>query len=232
MPGSGLGVAVCADIGLALVRTDSSAPKHRGLTAFVVPMSQPAVEVRPLRQLTGGASFAEVFLDGAVVPDDHRIGGVGEGWAVALSTLTAERTSTGDRSHGLTGRASGLLRALAKRTGTAADPVHRQRLADVEIRLRVASYHQQRMQARPAGRLQGPDRAMDKLMLSDNMRRIGDAAAGILGPKLTADPQEWGTFAWGSWILGATGFRLGGGTDEILKSMLAERLLGLPKEPK
>jgi alkylation response protein AidB-like acyl-CoA dehydrogenase len=68
-------------------------------------------------------------------------------------------------------------------------------------------------------------------MLSDNLRRIGEVAATLLGPRLTADTGEWGTFAWGSWILGATGYRLGGGTDEILRTMIGERLLGLPREP-
>ena len=220
-----------ADIGLALVRTDVDAPKHRGLTVMVVPMDQPAVEVRPLRQLTGGASFAEVFLDGAVVPDDHVVGAVGEGWRVAMSALTAERTSTGDRSHGLTGRAFALLLALARRTGGAEDPVHRQRLADVALRLRIAGYHQQRMQAVPIDQLVGPERAMDKMVLADNLRRLGEAAAALLGPALIADTGQWGTAAWARWILGATGYRIGGGTDEVLRTMLGERLLGLPREP-
>ena len=222
--------AQVADIGLALVRTDPDAPKHRGLSAFVVPMDQPGVDVRPLRQLTGGASFTEVFLDGAIVPDDHRIGAVGDGWSVALRTLAAERTSTGDRSHGLTGRGFALLRALAVHAAQSADPVQRQRLADIAIRLRVASYHQQRMETLPAAGMRGPERALDKLLLADNLRRIGEAAAALLGARLTADTGEWGTYAWGSWILGATGYRLGGGTDEILKTVLAERLLDLPRE--
>ena len=220
-----------ADVGLALVRTDPDAPKHRGLTVMVVPMDQPGVEVRPLRQLTGGASFTEVFLDGAVVPDDHVIGAVGEGWRVAVSTLTAERTATGDRSHGLTGRAFALLVALARRTGGAEDPVNRQRLADIALRLRIAEYHQQRMQAVPIEKLIGPERAMDKLVLADNLRRIGEAAASLLGPALIADTGQWGTAAWARWVLGATGYRIGGGTDEVLRTTLGERLLGLPREP-
>jgi alkylation response protein AidB-like acyl-CoA dehydrogenase len=220
-----------ADIGLALVRTDSSVSKHGGLTMFVVELDQPGVTVRPLRQLTGGASFTEVFLDGAVANDDQRIGAVGSGWSVAVSTLASERTSTGDRSHGMTARALALLSTLAARSGMSAEPIHRQRLADVAIRLRIAGYHQQRMQAVKPELLLGPERVIDKLMLSDNLRRLGDAVAPMLGPHLVADSGEWGTFAWGSWILGATGFRLGGGTDEILKTMLAERLLGLPREP-
>jgi acyl-CoA dehydrogenase len=220
-----------ADIGLALVRTDSEAPKHRGLTMFVVPMDAPGVEVRPLRQLTGGASFTEVFLEDVFLTDDLRVGDAGEGWRVAVSTLTAERTSTGDRSHGMTKRAAELLRALAVRTGANEVPRHRQALADMYVRLEVARCYQRRLQAMPPDALRGPERAVDKLLLADNLRRLGEAAAAILGPAVCADTEEWGTYAWARWILGATGYRLGGGTDEILKTMIGERLLGLPREP-
>jgi len=220
-----------ADVGFALVRTDPDAPKHRGLTAFLVPMRADGLDVRPLRQLTGGASFTEVFLDDVVVDDSRRVGDVGGGWRVAVSTLAAERTSTGDRSHGMTARAFGLLRTLAQRERRSSDPIVRQTLADLEIRLRVARYHQQRMQAVPPEKWRGPERVLDKLMLSDNLERIGRAAGDLLGPRLTADDGQWGTFAWRSWVLGAPGYRLGGGTDEVLKTMVGERLLGLPKEP-
>jgi acyl-CoA dehydrogenase len=219
-----------ADIGLALARSDVDAPKHRGLTMLLVPMSSEGIDVRPLRQLTGGASFTEVFLDDVFVPDELRVGDVGEGWRVAVSTLTAERTSTGDRSHGMTGRAAQLLRALATRTGANRDPRHRQALADVLIRLEVARCYQMRMQAAPASSLRGPERSVDKLLLTDNIRRLGEVACQLLGPALTADTGEWGTFAWNRWVLGATGYRLGGGSDEILKTMIGERLLGLPRE--
>ncbi len=195
-------------------------------------MDTEGVEVRPLRQLTGGASFCEVFLDEAAIPDDLRVGAVGDGWAVAVSTLAQERASTGDRSHGLTARALALLVELADRQGLRDDPIQRQRLADVAIRLRVAAYYQLRMQAIPPERQSGHGRALDKLVLADNLRRLGDVAAGLLGPRLAADVGEWGTAAWGSWILGATGYRIAGGTDEILRSMVGERLLGLPREPK
>jgi alkylation response protein AidB-like acyl-CoA dehydrogenase len=220
-----------ADIGLALVRTDSDAPKHRGLTVFVVPMDAIGVDVRPLRQMTGGASFTEVFLEDVFLSDDLRVGEAGEGWRVAVSTLTAERTSTGDRSHGTTKRAADLLRALAARTGANEVARHRQALADVHIRLEVARCYQRRLQATPPEQLRGPERAIDKLLLADNLRRVGETAGAILGPAACADTGEWGTYAWGSWILGATGYRLGGGSDEILKTMLGERLLGLPREP-
>jgi alkylation response protein AidB-like acyl-CoA dehydrogenase len=220
-----------ADIGLCLARTDPGAAKHRGLTMFVVPMSAPGVVVRPLRQMTGGASFTEVFLDGVVLPDSLRVGGEGDGWSVTVAALTAERGSVGHRSHAETARALALLRALAARDGRGADPVIRQRLADIEIRLRVARYHQLRMLGVPPEQLVGPEGALDKLMVSDNLTRLGEISCALLGPRISADDAGWGTFAWSALVLGAPGMRLGGGTDEVLKTMLAERLLGLPRDP-
>jgi alkylation response protein AidB-like acyl-CoA dehydrogenase len=218
-----------ADIGLALARTDPEAPKHSGLTAFLVPMRSTGVEVRPIRQLTGGASFNEVFLDGVQIPDDLRVGGAGDGWRVALSALSAERAATSDRSHAMTSRALRLLVAIARRYGKNDDPLIRQSLAEIHVRLEVARFRQLRAQSSREGSGDGPQRAADKLLLASNMQAIGEAAARLLGPRVAADVGGWGTFAWGSWILGATGYRLGGGTDEVLKTMLAEKVLGLPK---
>jgi acyl-CoA dehydrogenase len=95
----------------------------------------------------------------------------------------------------------------------------------------VARYHQLRMLAVPPERLVGPEGALDKLMVSANLTRLGEAAAALLGSRLVADTGQWGTYAWAAHVLGAPGMRLGGGTDEVLKTMLAERLLGLPREP-
>jgi alkylation response protein AidB-like acyl-CoA dehydrogenase len=220
-----------ADVGLALARTDPDAPQHRGLTAFLVPMDSVGVQVRPIRQLTGGASFNEVFLDDVEVADDLRVGATGEGWRVALSTLSTERTATGDRSHALTARGFRLLRTLARRQGQGDDPAVRQALAHLHARLEVARYHQLRIQAAAYGEGEGPPRAMDKLLLAGNLQAIGEVAARLLGPKVAADTGEWGTYAWSRWLLGATGYRLGGGTDEILKTMIAEKALGLPRAP-
>jgi alkylation response protein AidB-like acyl-CoA dehydrogenase len=221
-----------ADIGLLLVRTDPDGPKHASLTMFLLPMDSPGVVVRPLRQLTGGSSFTEVFLDDVIVPDDLRVGAIGKGWSVATTTLAAERTSVGDRSHGLMARALTLLRMLAARGESGPGPLERAALTDAELRLRVARFHQQRMQSVPADRLTGGERVLDKLMLTENMRRMGNTAAHLLGPRILADTGEWGTYAWSRWLLGATGMKIGGGTDEILKSMVAERVLGLPREPR
>jgi alkylation response protein AidB-like acyl-CoA dehydrogenase len=131
----------------------------------------------------------------------------------------------------MTARMLALLQALAARDGLTADPTVRQQLADLEVRLRIARYHQLRMLAVPPEQLIGPEGAVDKLLVSANLIRLGEVAGGLLGPRLVADTGQWGTYAWAAQVLGAPGMRLGGGTDEVLRTMLAERLLGLPREP-
>lgn len=224
--------ATFADLGLALVRTDPGAPKHRGLTMFLVPMAAPGIEVRPLRQMTGGASFTEVFLSGVELDDSLRLGAEGAGWTVATAALAGERRGVGDRSHETNARAVELLRTLARRTGRDADPLVRDEWVRTYGRLRLARFQQQRMLALPEGSLSGAERAMDKILLADNQRLIGELAARLLGPAFVADTGEWGTFNWNRWLMGSLGYRIAGGTEEVLKIMLAERVLGLPREPK
>ena len=221
-----------ADIGLALVRTDPDAPKHRGLTMFVVPMRTSGVEIRPLRQMTGGASFCEVFLTDVVVPDRYRLGAPGAGWKVATDTLAAERRSTGDRSHELTARAVQLLWLLAERAGRTGDPLVRDAWARVYSQIRAARAYQLRMQETPDEYLTGAERSLDKLMLVATLRDIGALALELLGPAFVADTGEWGTFGWNRWLMGALGYRIAGGTDEVLRNLVAERVLGLPREPR
>lgn len=221
-----------ADVGLALVRTDPEAPKHRGLTMFLVPMRSSGIDVRPLRQMTGGASFTEVFLDDVAVPDRLRLGDEGAGWAVATRALAGERKAVGDRTHELTDRAIALLRELAIRTGAIDDPHVRDEWARVYANLRIARFQQLRVQALPEGARSGAERGIDKLLVSTNLRDIGALAAQILGPEFVADTGSWGTYGWNKWMMGALGYRIAGGTEEILKSMLAERVLLLPREPK
>jgi alkylation response protein AidB-like acyl-CoA dehydrogenase len=221
-----------ADLGLALVRTDLDAPKHKGLTMFIVPMRSPGVLVRPLRQMTGGASFCEVFLDNVVVADALRIGQIGSGWAVAADTLAHERRATGDRSHETVARATELLWILATRTGRDGDPLIRDAWARLSANVRAARFQQQRMQATPEAALTGAERAIDKLLLVNNLRAIGALALDLLGQRFVADTGEWGTFSWNRWLMGSLGYRIAGGTDEVLRNMLAERVLGLPREPK
>lgn len=219
-----------ADVGEIICRT-ADEPRHRNLTAFMIDMRAPGVTVRPLRQMTGGAAFNEVFLDGVEVPDADRIDDEGRGWPVALTTLSFERNAMGHSAFGGVGLLSTeRLVQMMRHFGVDADPVARQRFGELIMELRVARYRQQVLTARAkAGDAPGPEVALNKLALSDNMARLGEFVASVLGPRVVADTGEWGTYAWTNVLLGAPGYRLGGGTDEILKNMIAQRVLGLPR---
>jgi len=221
-----------SDIGEIICRTDPDAPKHKGLTGFVVDMHAPGVEVRPLRQITGGASFNEVFFTDVRIPDTHRLGDVNGGWTVALTTLMNERAAIGGGMAGGGGGGTQRLIELVRHQGRSGDALVRQQLADIVINGRVASYTNLRAMAKiAAGQLPGPEMSIAKLSLTMNMRRMADLLSSVLGPKLVADSGEWGTYAWNQFILGVPGMRIAGGTDEILHNIIGERVLGLPKEP-
>lgn len=221
-----------ADIGLTLARTDPDVAKHKGLTMFIVPMDTPGIEVRKLRQMTGGASFCEVFLDNVVISDELRIGEPGSGWSVATNTLAHERRATGDRSHELVSRATELLWILARRKDRDTDPLIRDTWSKLYTNVRAARFQQERMQETPEDVLTGAERAMDKLLLVGNLRAIGALARELLGASFVADTGEWGTYNWNKWLMGSLGYRIAGGTDEVLRNLLGERVLGLPREPK
>ena len=222
-----------SDIGEIICRSDPDAPKHKGLTAFVVDMKAPGVEVRPLRQMTGGASFNEVFFTDVRVPDDHRLGDVNQGWTVALTTLMNERASIGGGGGGMGTMSSQRFMELARTLGRSDDPVARQRLADVYIHGAVARYTNMRAMAKiKAGQLPGPEMSIAKLSLTQNFQRIVDLVSLLLGPRLIADTGEWGTYAWAEFVLGVPGVRVAGGTDEVMRNIVGEQVLGLPKEPR
>jgi alkylation response protein AidB-like acyl-CoA dehydrogenase len=222
-----------SDIGEIIARTDVDLPKHKGLTGFIVDMKAPGVEIRPLRQMTGGASFNEVFFNEVRVRDDHRLGDVNNGWNVALTTLMNERAAIG--AGGAGGGAGGLITrvlAMARHYGLNTDPLVRQQLADLLIHTKVTGYNNQRaMDKIRSGQLPGPEMSMAKLAGSLNLQRLNDAAATILGPRLVADSGEWGAYAWAQLTLGAPGGRIAGGSDEVMRNIVGERVLGLPKEP-
>ena len=223
-----------SDIGEIICRTDPDLPKHKGLTGFVVDMQAPGVEIRPLRQMTGGASFNEVFFTEVRVPDTHRLGDVNGGWTVALTTLMNERAAIGggSMSSGGGNLSTPRLLELVRHHGKADDPLVRQQIADIFINGRVASYTNLRAMAKiAAGQVPGPEMSLAKLSLTANMRRMTELLSSVLGPKLLADGGEWGTFAWSQFILGLPGMRIAGGTDEVLRNIIGERVLGLPKEP-
>ena len=221
-----------SDLGEIITRTSPDKPKHKGLTMLLVDMHAPGVTVRPLRQMTGGASFNEVFFDDVRVHDSHRLGDVDEGWTVALTTLMNERAAIGG---GIGGRAGSVTRfiELARYLGRADDPIVRQHLADAYVRTQVARYTNQRAMAKiRAGQLPGPEMSISKLAMTQNFQTAASLLAVMLGPRLAADTGEWGTYAWSELVLGVPGFRIAGGTDEVMRNIVGERVLGLPKEPR
>ncbi len=219
-----------SDIGEVICRTDFDLPKHKGLTGFVVEMDAPGVEVRPLRQMTGGANFNEVFFDEVRVPDTYRLGDVNDGWRVALTTLMNERASIGGGSGG--GGGFTRLQEMVRHYGLADDPVVRQELMDIYIRGKILGYTNQRAMAKmKAGQLPGPEMSGGKLALTENMRRTSAFVSRVLGPKLVADTGEWGTFSWAGYVLGMPAMAIAGGSDQVLRNIMGERVLGLPKEP-
>jgi alkylation response protein AidB-like acyl-CoA dehydrogenase len=223
-----------AQIGELLCRTDPAAPKHRGITAFVLDMSLPGVTVRPLRQMTGGAEFNEVFLDDVRIPDSHRLGEVDGGWRVAVTTLMNERSTVASDSGGVAAAAirPERLYALMEHVGQAGDPVARQELAAVATDVLAARALTARATRRlQAGESPGPEASVAKLCFAANLTRAAHFATDLLGPDAMADSGEWGTFAWNQLLLAAPALRILGGTEEIMKNILAERVLGLPKEP-
>jgi alkylation response protein AidB-like acyl-CoA dehydrogenase len=207
--------------GLLLARSDPHAEKHAGITCFALPMDTPGVEVRPLRQMNGDAHFNEVFLDGVVVSDAQRIGEPGEGWGVARTTLAHERSAAGN-SDAVT---PAQLIELAQRQGRAKDPVIRQRLAQVVIQLEVARLTAGRMRSSP-GTAAGPHGSGSKLLMVRALKAAADLASDLLGVALTTTPDQWQTL-----VLTVPSLSIRGGTDEIQHEILAERVLGLPREP-
>jgi len=221
-----------SDIGEIICRTDPDAPKHKGLSGFIVDMHAPGVEVRPLRQMTGGASFNEVFFTNVRVPASHLLADVNQGWTVALTTLMNERASIGAGGGGGGAVPSARLVELLHHLGRHTDPIVRQRLADIYINTKVSSYTSLRAMAKiKAGQLPGPEMSIAKLSLTQNLQRTASLLSTVLGPRLIADNGEWGTYAWAEMVLGVAGIRVAGGTDEIMRNIIGERVLGLSKEP-
>jgi alkylation response protein AidB-like acyl-CoA dehydrogenase len=208
--------------------------KHKGMTAFIIPMNLPGIEIRPIKQMSGGSSFNEVFFNDVRIPDSMRLGPEGEGWKVALTTLGFERDHSGDGGGG--NRVGGSWRqvlATARAMGVTSDPVLRQELAKAYTHFRVEGFVNRRAaDMRRAGAPPGPEGSLGKLIWTEGMTRISDLISKILGAALVADTGEWGTFAWGEHVLGAPGYRIAGGSDETQRNIIGERVLGLPGEPR
>ncbi len=218
-----------SDHGILLARTDLDVPKHRGITYFLIEMDQPGIEVRPLRQITGASHFSEVFLTQARVPHDAVLGEVGGGWGVAMTTLANERTFMGGHSSG-----PGLddLLELGRTTGAAADPRVRQGLAVAYARAQVMRYLGLRARTAAAqGRPPGPETSIMKLMAAQNMKHNAELALAMQGPGgMLADGAAAEQGRWQQHFLSAPSIRIAGGSDQIQRNVIGERVLGLPPE--
>lgn len=210
--------------GLVLARTDPSVAKHAGITAFVLDMSAPGVTVRPLIQMNGDSHFNEVFLDEAEIPDADRIGAVGEGWRVAITCLSFERGSlSGDM--GLTGDD---VAGLARRSPRAVD---RDRVLQSYAALRIGGWSAMRSQAaRAAGKPPGPEDSGAKLRTTRMIKDLASRGLDVEGPAGTA--RRGPADRWETMFLVSPSMSIRGGTDEIQRNILGERVLGLPPEPR
>jgi len=217
-----------SDWGMLLARTDATEPRHRGITYFLVDMSTPGIEARALRQITGAAHFNEVFLTDVRVPAENIVGEFNGGWGPTMATLTNERS-------GIAGAGRALLDELfelAARRGKTGDALVRQQLAALHTEVEVMKLTAWRAQtAIDRGRLLGPESSIGKLAMSGHVGRLGDVAMAINGAAgtLADDPAA---APWVSTFLDQWAIKIGGGTDEIQRTTIAERVLGLPKEPR
>jgi alkylation response protein AidB-like acyl-CoA dehydrogenase len=220
-----------AALGELIARTDPAQARHRGLTAFLVPMDAPGVEIRPIRQMSGGSSFNEVFFTDVAVPDEARLGEIGQGWQVALTTLGFERAAS-DAGAQQPGGSFAQAVATARQLGRLGDPLIRQLLADLYVRSEVQRRYAEKMTQSAAAGTPGEDGSVLKLMWSANLMRVSAVVTELLGPRLAADTGEPGLFGWSEHLLGAPGYRIAGGTEEIQRNIIAERVLGLPRDPR
>ena len=189
--------------GELIARHDPDVAKHKGMTAFVIPLDLPGIEIRPIKQMSGGSSFNEVFLQDVRVPDSMRLGPVGEGWKVALTTLGFERDHSDSGGGG--GRVGGSWRQLlatAEAMDVTGDPVLRQALMRAYTHYRLEGFVNRRASdLRRSGAAAGPEGSLGKLLWTEGMRLTSDVISAVLGPRLVADTGEWGTYAWGEHVL-------------------------------
>ncbi len=224
-----------SDYGMIVTRTDPNTSKHAGLTYFIVDMKAPGIEIRPIKQINGGSGFNEVFLSDVRVPDAWRVGKEGDGWRVSLTTLMNERVAIGAGGGGSRFRELFRLARETRSNGHSAleDPSVRQRIADFYVKSKGLQYTSYRtLSALSKGQTPGPEGAIGKAVgapLGQDIAAFAMELQGAMG--MVHDPQaslQEGT--WQNMYLGMPGLRIAGGTDEILKNIIAERVLRLPPE--
>jgi alkylation response protein AidB-like acyl-CoA dehydrogenase len=216
-----------ASFGLLLARTDPDVPKHRGLTMFVLPMDAGGVSVRPLRQISGDAHFNEVFMDDVQLEPGSEVGPVDGGWGVAMTTLMFERVAIGLGGEGFGWRADRFATALVEDEAGTRDPSVRRRFGHIAaefLALRFTSYRT--LTTLQRGGVPGPEAALAKVTTVRAATDAGELVVDVLGPGALEDSQA------GRLVSDMPGIKSAGGTEEILRSMVGERVLGLPPEPR
>ena len=232
-----------ARYGILLARTDRDAPRHRGISYFVLDMRSPGIEIRPIRQMDGGATFNEVFFDGVRVPAGNLVGAEGDGWRLARVTLGNERVALSEEG-ALWGRGptvTALVEAVSKAGRAPLDPLSRQRVAAVWIegellrilRLRMVAAALERSSG--SGAEPGPEASVRKALADRHGQKLFDLAVDLCGADgmLTREnpPQLPGAFPWIIGFLFSPALTIGGGTAEVQRNIIAERVLGLPRDP-
>jgi alkylation response protein AidB-like acyl-CoA dehydrogenase len=210
---------------MLVARTDPDAPKHKGLTYFLMDMEQPGVQVVPLRQITGEPEFNELFIDGARIPEENVLGGVGNGWKVALTTLMNERAGLAFFLQVRLRQLLDRLIAEAAAQGLVEHPVIADKLGELHLKaevLRLTAYRG--LTAIEKYGQPGPEGSLTKWMWSETNQQLTQFAADLLGPSALAAGGKWSYE-----LLRARGNSIEGGTTEVLKNIVAERVLGLPK---
>ena len=200
---------------------------------FIVDMSDPAVEIRPLKQISGGSGFNEVFFTDLHIPKNFQLGELNQGWNLAISMLMFERVSIGASAGGLnTDRSPDLIR-LAQDSGQANDPIIRQKLTDLWIKEKIKGFIGQRIRdAVSAGQVPGPEGSIAKLNGALIARLARDTSISLVKAEAQAwDAENENGEQWTNACLGAAGISIAGGTDEVQRNIIGERVLGLPKEP-
>ena len=210
---------------MLVARTDQDAPKHKGLTYFLMDMEQEGVQVRPLHQITGEAEFNEIFMEEARIPDENIVGGEGNGWTVAITTLMHERVGIGLGSAVQLKIALGELMEQIRERGLEEDPVIRQRVAQIYIEAETIRLNASRGLTRTMKTgIPGPEGSLTKWQWSDANQALTELAMDVRGPEAPILDDNW-TYR----FLRARANSIEGGTTEILRNIVAERVLGLPK---
>jgi alkylation response protein AidB-like acyl-CoA dehydrogenase len=217
-----------ASYGLLLARTDIDAHKHKGLSMFIVPMDAPGVTVRGLRQISGEAEFNEVFFDDVELESDAIVGGEGNGWGTALTTLMFERVTIGLGSEGLGYNSNRFAGAIAKDPQARRDPEVRHQLGEIASELLAVRFTGYRtLTELQRGQIPGPEAGLAKVTIVNGAIRAGELIADVQGPDALAQDSEWAYM-----ISFLPGLKSAGGTEEILRNTIGERVLGLPPEPR